>query len=224
MSSRASTNTAATRITTNPTLSARAQALLPAGTNLQTAAAGFRNTGQFLAAVHVANNLNIPFAQLRARMTGSSPESLGRAIHDLNPNLTHKQIKSAIHTADRQAERDFAAARLTQDITANARLARQVQTLLPAGMTLQTAITGFRNEGQFLAAPLQQLVDLVHREPIALEDVLAQRLRIRSGEGEQFLQLSWGQQGVLTQVQKKALLRCLQGGVVDAMLLDDLLY
>jgi hypothetical protein len=68
------------RLASHPGLSARLQSLLPPGTNLQTAAAWFKNRGQFVAAVHVSHNLGIPFEQLKAKMTGTSPESLGRAI------------------------------------------------------------------------------------------------------------------------------------------------
>jgi hypothetical protein len=70
----------------NPKLSAKLQSLLPAGTDLKTAAAGFKNFGQFVAAVHVSNNLGIPFDQLRAKMTGDNAESLGKAIKELKPD------------------------------------------------------------------------------------------------------------------------------------------
>ena len=143
---------ATTNVATNPALAARVQNLLPPGTNVQTAATGFRNTGQFLAAVHVSNNLNIPFAQLKARMTGANSESLGRAIHDLRPNLTHSQVRTAERTAARQTDRDIAANRLATLVTSNSQLAQRVRAMLPAGMSLQTAVAGFRNEGQFLAA------------------------------------------------------------------------
>jgi hypothetical protein len=143
---------ASTTNANNPGLAARTQALLPAGTTVQAAAAGFRNTGQFLAAVHVAHNLNLSFTQLKAAMTGSSPESLGQAIHALDPNLARNQIHTAVRTAERQTSADLATANLVQQITANARLARQVQRLLPAGTTITAAAAGFRNEGQFLAA------------------------------------------------------------------------
>ena len=91
----------------NPALAARLQPLLPAGTNLQTAASGFKSLGQFVAAVHVSHNLNIPFAQLKAKMTGSNPESLGRAIEDLEPNLSRKTVRADVKTADRQARQDL---------------------------------------------------------------------------------------------------------------------
>ena len=65
---------------------------------LNRASSGFRNQGQFIAAVHVSQNLGIPFADLRAAMLGlprpgttpapnttSTPLSLGQAIKQLRP-------------------------------------------------------------------------------------------------------------------------------------------
>src|ERR1051326_1953433 len=78
------------RIERNPALKAQVQSLLPQGMDLKTAATGFRNQGQFIAALHVSKNLGIPFAQLKSKMTGANPESLGQAIHDLKPNLSEK--------------------------------------------------------------------------------------------------------------------------------------
>ena len=78
------------RLTDNTKLAGKLQGLLPAGTNLQQAAQGFKNLGQFVAAVHVSHNLGIPFDQLKAKMTGTSPESLGKAIHDLKPAADSK--------------------------------------------------------------------------------------------------------------------------------------
>src|SRR5207248_2067344 len=51
----------------NPQLKARVQHLLPANMSLNDAAAGFRNQGQFIATLHVANNLNIPFTELKSK-------------------------------------------------------------------------------------------------------------------------------------------------------------
>src|SRR5437763_17082148 len=56
------------RIERNPTLRAKVASMLPRGTNLKTAASGFKNQGQFIAALHVSKNLNIPFNELKARM------------------------------------------------------------------------------------------------------------------------------------------------------------
>jgi hypothetical protein len=70
----ASTNNSASlnvsvRLASNPALSARIQPLLPAGFTVATASAGFRNQGEFIAALHVSRNLGIPFDQLKAELT-----------------------------------------------------------------------------------------------------------------------------------------------------------
>ena len=101
---------AGTLLAKNSALAARLQPLLPAGTNLQTAATGFKNLGQFVAAVHVAHNLNIPFAQLKTLMTGPDHDSLGRATKALEPDLSHTAVKSDVRTAEKQARHDLEAA------------------------------------------------------------------------------------------------------------------
>jgi hypothetical protein len=68
----------------NTKLAAKLDGRLPAGTDVIAAASGFRNLGQFVAAVNVSNNLGIPFAQLKSRMVDDGM-SLGRAIQDLRP-------------------------------------------------------------------------------------------------------------------------------------------
>src|SRR5437899_9269520 len=60
----------------NPQLKARVQRLLPAKMSLNDAVTGFRNQGQFIAALHVSNNLNIPFIQLKPKVTGVHPMPL----------------------------------------------------------------------------------------------------------------------------------------------------
>jgi outer membrane biosynthesis protein TonB len=68
-----------------PALIVRLTPLLPPNTSLTAASAGFKNRGQFIAAVNVSHNLGIPFDALKARMTGPNPMSLGQAIQDLRP-------------------------------------------------------------------------------------------------------------------------------------------
>ena len=97
----------ASQLTHNPALMSKLQALLPVGTNVQTAANGFKNLGQFVAAVHVAHNLRIPFDQLKAKMTGPNAESLGHAVRDLDPTLSTQTVKSDVKTAERQAKQDL---------------------------------------------------------------------------------------------------------------------
>jgi hypothetical protein len=65
-------------------------------TDLNAATAGFKNFGQFVAAVNVSNNLGIKFDDLKAAMTGTTmagtstgkPQlSLGQAIQQLKPGV-----------------------------------------------------------------------------------------------------------------------------------------
>lgn len=55
---------------------------LPENTNLMDAAKGFKNLGQFVAAVNVSNNLGLSFTDLKTRMV-TDGMSLGQAIQDL---------------------------------------------------------------------------------------------------------------------------------------------
>src|ERR1051325_3339429 len=90
------------RIEQNSALKTRLQGMLPPGTDLKTAASGFKNQGQFIAALHVSKNLNIPFADLKAKMTGKDHDSLGQAIHQLRP--TTDAVSAAKHAESEAAE------------------------------------------------------------------------------------------------------------------------
>jgi hypothetical protein len=93
-SSTTTTNTTPTTTTTltpvqqklqrNTNLASKLESRLPKGTDLMAAAEGFRNLGQFVAAVNVSNNLDIPFAQLKTSMVDEKM-SLGRAIQAWKP-------------------------------------------------------------------------------------------------------------------------------------------
>ena len=94
--------TASEHLAQSPKLSSKIEGLLPAGTNLQQEAAGFKNLGEFVSAAHVSHNLGIPFDQLRTRM--ASGKSLGDAIHDLKPDVNHK---AEAKKAQEQAKKDL---------------------------------------------------------------------------------------------------------------------
>lgn len=106
-------NTPTTRSAHNPKLAARLQPLLPRGMDVNNAAQGFRNWGQFVAAVHVSHNLGIPFADLKAKMTGTNPMSLGQAIQMLRPTTT--TTRTEIRRAEWEAAEDFRRARDDRD-------------------------------------------------------------------------------------------------------------
>ena len=69
---------------------------------MQTAADGFKNLGDFVSAVHVSHNLGIPFDALKAQMFEG--DSLGEAIHVLNPNA---DAQAEARKARAQAKREL---------------------------------------------------------------------------------------------------------------------
>jgi len=84
----------------NTNLANKLQGRLPGGTDLMTASSGFRNLGQFVAAVNVSNNLGIPFAQLKTRMVDDGM-SLGQSIQALKPTANSTvEAGRAEHDAD----------------------------------------------------------------------------------------------------------------------------
>jgi hypothetical protein len=91
----------------NSKLSSNLEKVLPKGMTAQQACAGFGNLGQCVAAAHVSKNLGIPFDDLKAKMTGSSGESLGKAIQDLKPDA---DAKGEVKKAKKQADHDLSEA------------------------------------------------------------------------------------------------------------------
>lgn len=97
----------------NTLLVDRVRPLLPPGTDIAAAAAGFKNQGQFVAAVYAADNLGIPFTDLRSRMVDNGL-SLGQAIQSLRPGTDYdaeatralRQANAEINAAVRDAQRD----------------------------------------------------------------------------------------------------------------------
>jgi hypothetical protein len=82
----------------NMSLADNLRVRLPEGTDPMVASAGFRNLGQFVAAVNVSRTLGIPFAKLKTRMVDDGM-TLGLAIQDARP-------KSDYRSDAQRAERD----------------------------------------------------------------------------------------------------------------------
>ena len=80
----------------------RLAALVPAGLTPEDACRGFKDLSECSAALHVAQNLNIPFADLKDRVT--SGQSLGTAIHSLKPKANSKR---ETQRAEEQAREDL---------------------------------------------------------------------------------------------------------------------
>jgi len=110
-----------TRFQNDPAFATKIKNLLGPGTTdaqVQAAMMGFKNRGQFMAAMHVSKNLGIPFDELKAKMTGVStnqagqtvttaPMSLGKAIQQLKPTLTPDQANDAAKIGEKQGSEDI---------------------------------------------------------------------------------------------------------------------
>lgn len=92
------------QLSDNTKLASKLQSLLPKGTDLTLVSQGFKNLGQFVAAVHVSHNLGIPFDQLRAKMIGPPKESLGQSIRALKPTANSKEETKK---GEKQAKQDL---------------------------------------------------------------------------------------------------------------------
>ncbi len=120
-----------THLEKHPQMATRLQALLPEGMTPDVAAAGFKNTGQFIAALHVSQNLGIPFEDLKLQMTGENPVSLGKAIQALKPELPEGDVQEAVRTAERQRKMDESAVRDQERIQKRDRDQQQQPTTTP---------------------------------------------------------------------------------------------
>lgn len=99
-------------LTQNPKLTSKIHDLT--GMDAQQACSGFKNVGQCVAAAHVSKNLDISFADLKAKMLGTSgstatatnakPMSLGRAIQALDPQA---DAKAEASKGQKQAHSDL---------------------------------------------------------------------------------------------------------------------
>lgn len=146
-------------VTQNAQLSSRLQTLLPSGTTVAKAAAGFEDQGEFIAAVHVAHNLNIPFDQIKTQMTGNHSVRSVRRLRIFDLIWDGKTVKGNVTLAERQTERDVQMAESSGKpdhfgarLASDTKLATRLTPLLPSGMTLATAASGFKNEGQLVDA------------------------------------------------------------------------
>lgn len=91
----------------NTNLASKLESRLPAGTDLMTASEGFRNLGQFVAAVNVSNNLGIEFSKLKTAMVDDGM-SLGQAIQSrrssvdgtLEANRAQRDADTLIRSTD----------------------------------------------------------------------------------------------------------------------------
>ena len=74
----------------DPDLADRVAQRLPARIDVMWAASGFKDLGQFVAAVNAADNLQIPFMTLKSRMLDDKM-NLGQAIRDLRRSSDYRK-------------------------------------------------------------------------------------------------------------------------------------
>ncbi len=100
-------NPIAAKIASHPQLEAKVMRMVPAGMTLDEASKGFRNQGQFIAALHAADHMGCAtcFAQIKTDMVDKGM-SLGQSIQDVrHTNSTTAQTQAA--TAERETETDL---------------------------------------------------------------------------------------------------------------------
>ena len=120
----ATLNPIAAKIASKPNLSSKLTAMLPIDPTtgktmtLDTASLGFKNQGQFIAALHVSQNLGIPFSELKSNMvtitpglpgeqpTATQTGSLGQAIQKSKATAS---VTTEVQRAEQQAMLDLQA-------------------------------------------------------------------------------------------------------------------
>jgi hypothetical protein len=90
-------------VVVSPKVAAKLLKMLPPRTKLNEASAGFKNDTEFISAVYISKDLGIPFARLKAKVTGSHAVSIEAAIRDLRPNLSKAKAKAEVEKGQRQA-------------------------------------------------------------------------------------------------------------------------
>lgn len=76
-------------------------ALVPAGMSPEEACTGFKSVKDCAASLHASQNLSIPFADLKSKVTGG--QGLGAAIHELKPDAN---ARAEVKKAEGQAQDD----------------------------------------------------------------------------------------------------------------------
>jgi hypothetical protein len=85
-------------------LSAKLQDMLPADLSPQQACAGFKTLEQCITAIHLAQNLKLPFADLKAKTTGKGSVGLQKAIEQM---VVNANAKNELKKAKKQAADDM---------------------------------------------------------------------------------------------------------------------
>jgi len=94
----------AKQLSINDKLAAKLKPLLPEGLEARVASSGFDELKDFVATVRAANNLGLPFNELKHKMADGSSKELQKAIHALKPDV---DPKAETKKAGEQAKEDI---------------------------------------------------------------------------------------------------------------------
>ena len=115
-------NPIAAKIASKPNLHGKLTALLPidplTGTTmtLNKASFGFKNQGQFIAALHVSQNLGIPFTELKSHMVTITPGTVGQPATATQTGSLGQAIQASKKTANVVVEVERAEAQAAADL------------------------------------------------------------------------------------------------------------
>jgi hypothetical protein len=93
----------------DPKLSAKLKAMLPPELSPQQACGGFKTLEQCITAIHIAQNLKLPFADLKTKTTGKRSVGLQKAIEQMAASVNAKE---EARKAKKQASEDMKGANL----------------------------------------------------------------------------------------------------------------
>jgi hypothetical protein len=125
-------NPIAAKISAKPQLNTKVTAMLPKNMTLDRATEGFKNQGQFIAALHVSKNVGVSFKDLKNDMTKKNM-SLGQSIQDLKKSAASKtEAKKGETEANEDLKSPMPGQSIGHRISSNLQLNSKVQVLLPS--------------------------------------------------------------------------------------------
>ena len=122
ISTRPPLNPIAAKIASKPNLSAKIRAMLPIDPvtgrtmTLNKASSGFKNQGQFIAALHVSRNLGVPFSELKSHMITVTPGTKGAPPTATQTGSLGQAIQAVKKTANAPTEIERAETQTTADL------------------------------------------------------------------------------------------------------------
>src|SRR5262249_54421832 len=121
-STRSPLNPIAAKIASKPNLSAKIRGMLPIDPvtghtmTLNKASSGFKNQGQFIAALHVSRNLDVPFTELKRHMVTVTPGTKNTPPTATQTGSLGQAIQAVKKTANAPTEIERAETQTTADL------------------------------------------------------------------------------------------------------------